>query len=347
MDRKNDPSLHFDIFQSYIIPDILSQHIHSILIDQEQPSWRPFYVLPLVCRAFNQTCRSLIIKIFGIDAAGSQSTSRPNLADDDSDSSESESDYDSGNELTPADMLQYAITVSQRAQRPDSQSNQTYHFHTMETLLEQTSLIRVYTCLALGKLFLNVDIFRPLGVFNGENSHRTERRNLWDEDYDDHQELWGQTNFDEANLHRYFMPLECAQIICDRIVPDRLAMIAARYMAQILPFYHSLHMLTKYSRDLRFNLDREYDLKLIDYTEWVIDSLILLENTEVALDDIMQTGQLIYSFWTRRKIPKETLKLSGIIEALDDVIRAEWFDVPTTLLIRKKATVLILKWTGD
>lgn len=67
MGRNNGPILHFDIFQSYIIPDILSQHIHSLLIDQEEPSWHPFFVLPLVCRTFNQTCESLTTKIFGID----------------------------------------------------------------------------------------------------------------------------------------------------------------------------------------------------------------------------------------------------------------------------------------
>lgn len=159
------------------------------------------------------------------------------LDDNESDLSESEST----DELSPADMLQYAMSVSQRAHRPDSHMSQTYHFHNTETLLEQTSLVRVYTCIALGKLFLNVDVLCPLGILiNTSSTPTVPRRRLWDEDYDDREETPRiQTEFDEANLHRFFMPFECAQILCDRMVPDRLAMIAARYMAETLPFYHS------------------------------------------------------------------------------------------------------------
>lgn len=225
-----------------------------------------------------------------------------NLSDDDDDDLS-----ESADELSPADRLQYVMTVSQRAHRPDSQMSQTYHFHNEETLLQQTSLIGVYTCMALGKIFLNVDVLRPLGVLKlyRTSSARAPavRRNLWDEDYDDREEsLWIPTSFDEANLHRYFMPFQCAQILCDRIVPDRLATVAARHMAETLPVYHSgisfleeslslsnriskpVFMLTKYCRDLRFNVDREYELHLVRLTT------LSLPSTESIVRPIIRNG---------------------------------------------------------
>lgn len=349
MPQNNAPVLPYDIFQSYIIPEILSQHIHSLLVDQEQPSWHPFYVLPLVCRTFNETCRSLIVRIFGIDPTSSKPDLRTDdnepLDDNESDLSESESTDD----LSPAYMLEYAMSVSQKAYRPDSHMSLTYHYHNTETLLEQTSLVRLYTCIALGKLFLNVDVLCPLGILRSNTSStltgRTRRR-LWDEDYDDDEENSGiQTTFDEENLHRFFMPFECAQILCDRMVPDRLAMVAARYMAEVLPFYHSLFMLAKYYRDLRFNVDRDYEFTLDYYTEWILDTLTLLENAKIDLIEMMKTGRMIYSFWQDRTISREAIKVTRILEALDDVVKAEWSDDHKTAQVRKRASALILAWT--
>jgi hypothetical protein len=62
----SSPSLPLDLFHSHIIPNILSEHLHRILISLEAPEWHAFYTLPLVSFAFRDTCQALCVTIFGL-----------------------------------------------------------------------------------------------------------------------------------------------------------------------------------------------------------------------------------------------------------------------------------------
>jgi hypothetical protein len=141
-------------------------------------------------------------------------------------------------------VLDYAISAWDRARRPNSKLTQA-HLHNKSTLLEQRSLIGVYTCLALGRTFLNVDVLLPLGVTIEGNIEKVADvgrgpRSPWDEDYrDESEEQHEPRPLEEANIHRCFMPFDCAQRLCDSIVPERLGLLVAAYMAQVLPLYHS------------------------------------------------------------------------------------------------------------
>jgi hypothetical protein len=59
-------SLPYDLVHSHIIPDILSEHLHLLLVAPAAPCWHAFYTLPLVSFSFHQTCRSLWVTIFGL-----------------------------------------------------------------------------------------------------------------------------------------------------------------------------------------------------------------------------------------------------------------------------------------
>ncbi|KAF8588609.1 hypothetical protein K439DRAFT_1658426 [Ramaria rubella] len=215
----------------------------------------------------------------------------------------------------------------------------------MATLMQRQDLVRVYTCLALGKIFLNVDILLPLGAARTETIQTS--RNLWDEDYeDDYNTAQGALAvFDEANLHRCFMPFDCAQRICDLIVPDRLGFVVAQYMAEVLPIYHALPILAKYALDLRFTIARKYKMELDEYAQWTLQILDRLEVVEELLDMMLFSGVMVRSFRAGKGVPANALKMTNILGVLDDVVKADWGSAET-YLVRKKAARLILQWAA-
>ncbi|KAF8589220.1 hypothetical protein K439DRAFT_1628919 [Ramaria rubella] len=337
-----------DLVEDIILPDLLSQHLHSLLTDSKSPTWHAFYVLPVVSHLFHDTCQRLIPKIFGTKI-------RPDIRQGDDDS-------DDDDEPGPAEVLDYALSVCQRARRPGSQALRSFHDHNMATLMQRQDLVRVYTCLALGKIFLNVDILLPLGVACSETIQTS--RNLWDEDFEDdyNTEQGASTVFDEANLHRCFMPFDCAQRICDLIVPDRLGFVVAQYMAEVLPIYHALPILAKHALDLRFTVARQYKFELVGALSYATDALhshtpqdedaqrtlqILdrLEVIEELLDMMMFSGAMVCSFRAGKGIPAKALKMTNLLGALDDVVKADWGPAETNL-VRKKAAKLILRWAA-
>ncbi|KAF8509997.1 hypothetical protein BU17DRAFT_98495 [Hysterangium stoloniferum] len=338
------PVLPWDIFEHIVIPDILSEHIHSYLLNREATiTWHPFYVLPLVSRSFNEACQELIPKIFGVDLNSNNSVIKDEDTDSDSDGFDSDVDHDPRSILIHK--YEYASTVCQRACRPGSQVGQTYHAHSRATLMDQCDLIGVYTCFALGKIFLNVDVLQPLGLLNKKTAART-HTTLWDEDYEDYDEFAVEpTKFNEENIHRCFMPFECAQRICDTIVPKRLALTMAEYMASFLPMYHSIPVFAKYELDLQFTVARQYYFNITDYTKWTYDTIRGLENGETLLTTMVCRGDLVASYWTKRGIPAETIQGSKIINALDKVVGADWGNERDTLAIRMRAAALIRHWT--
>lgn len=337
------PVLPWDIFEDIIIPDILSDHIHSYLLDRDAPTWHPFYVLPLVSHSFNEACQKLIPKIFGVDLNSTNSMTKDEDTDSDSDGFDCDIDCDPRSILIRK--YEYASTVCQRACRPGSQVGQTYHAHSRVTLMDQCNLIGVYTCFALGKIFLNVDVLQPLGILSKQAAARS-HTTLWDEDYEDYDEFAVErTKFDEGNIHRCFMPFECAQRICDIIAPKRLVLTMAEYMASVLPFYHSIPVFTKYELDLQFTVARLYYFNITDYTKWTYDTIRGLENGENLLTSMVCKGDLVASYWDKRGIPAETIEWSHIVPALDKVVGADWGNENDTLAMRTRAAALIRKWT--
>jgi hypothetical protein len=61
------PAFPHEVFHDYIIPDILSDYVHNILVKAKTPDWQPFYTLRLVSRDFNESCLTLWSNIFGLE----------------------------------------------------------------------------------------------------------------------------------------------------------------------------------------------------------------------------------------------------------------------------------------
>lgn len=59
------PALPHDLFHSHILPDLLSDHLHHLMVNSERPQWDPFRTLPYVSRDFSRSCHSLYYSIFG------------------------------------------------------------------------------------------------------------------------------------------------------------------------------------------------------------------------------------------------------------------------------------------
>jgi hypothetical protein len=60
------PALPPEVFYSYVLPDMLSEHLHRYLLYSENPEWNPFCTLPLVSKHFRASCRTLFVHIFGL-----------------------------------------------------------------------------------------------------------------------------------------------------------------------------------------------------------------------------------------------------------------------------------------
>jgi len=103
--------------------------------------------------------------------------------------------------------------------------------------MQRTSLVRMYMCFGIGKLTLNRYILQPLGILTG--TVKTQRSPWDDAPAVEYEVTLPKTPVDDPKFYMCFMPFQCAQIMCDKIRPDRLAYTAARYMATVLPYYHS------------------------------------------------------------------------------------------------------------
>lgn len=55
------------MFDFYILPDLLSEHLHQYLVYSKKPEWNPFCILPLVSEHFRVECRKLCAKIFDLE----------------------------------------------------------------------------------------------------------------------------------------------------------------------------------------------------------------------------------------------------------------------------------------
>lgn len=372
--KKTRGPLPYELFEHIIIPDLFAEYIHSSIIDLEPPTgWNPFYTLPLVCRDFNETCRKMVPSVFG-DRRGSRPRSPPpfdeqpedveQFEEEDADledevfdggdlqserseyGSPSDYDSDSDNEASPdpRESIKFARQVCQRALRPTSDAGQTYIYFGMNILMNNPCLVQMYMCFGVGKLTLNRYVLQPLGILVGKVKAQG---SPWDPDYGTEYEVTlPKTPVEDSKFYMPFMPFLCAQRICDHIRPDRLTYTGARYMADVLPFYHSISILIKYAMDLRFNVDRKYNMDLSDYASWCSSTLNCLEDSENLLRDMLSTSKIITSCCSHGgRIPRDTIKHTAMLEALQGVAEADWGDRATTASIRGKARKLLLKWT--
>ncbi|KIJ42015.1 hypothetical protein M422DRAFT_48459 [Sphaerobolus stellatus SS14] len=151
--------LPYELFENIIIPDLLSEHLHALIIDRDRPTWHAFYVLPLVSRDFNETCRKLMPGV-----VGSKPSSRTplnlhvtrNRAEEDEEDTENDEEEFEGvdNEVTeeeeeeeeeedaywdPGQQIDYARIVCQKALRPSSDASNSHHHFAMKMLLSNPS----------------------------------------------------------------------------------------------------------------------------------------------------------------------------------------------------------------
>jgi len=294
------PTLPHDLFHSLVIPDVLSEHLHLLLVSPGTPAWHPFYVLPLVSFAFRDTCQSLCVTIFGLES------------DDDGSVI--------GEILTFVQSLWTGTTRSPRRSRPLLE-------YTYAELMSSQSLIRVYVCAALAQSFLNVDVLWYLELesrFSELTDSELDDMASEDDLHGPHSGGSRRFRMRDDKMHRVYLPLTCAIKLCDTIRPQRLAYVVAGYLADIVPVYSTAPVMLKYSQDLETFVSRRYTIEMEILVNWTRQTLSLLEETEHLLKQMQCMGTLVESFKRSCAIPWEVLNATNIIQVLRDVAHADW-----------------------
>jgi hypothetical protein len=215
--------------------------------------------------------------------------------------------------------------------------------------MSSTSLIRVYVCTALARSFLNLDVLwyimlerRAAGLNDNERDNNNTHGG------------WGLSPAGESSrrmrddkLHRLYLPLTCAMKLCDSIRPERLAYIAADYLADILPLYSTgeMHLapcvprvlmecsqlpscsnMVKISRaSLLGRIGTRWSVSRVmfhsfssfhtlinrkkTWVNWTHQTLGLVEETKHLLAQMQSTGKLVESFKRSSSIPCEVLNV--------------------------------------
>lgn len=223
------PSLPYDLIQSHIIPDLLSGHLHSLLVAPVAPSWHAFYTLPLVSFSFRQACQSLYIPMFGLEwgedpRCGFSFSSRP----------QSYLHYHGFFHSVIDDILSFAQSLWSQAKLPPDPSRPVLQYTHTQLMTGGNSLIRIYMCIALSRSFLNYDVLRytvptERGLATSGQGHVDVTETGSDIQRTDPSRMPDET------MHRLFLPLTCAMKLCDSIRPERLGYVVAEYLADIMP----------------------------------------------------------------------------------------------------------------
>ena len=225
------PSLSYDLVHSHIIPDLLSEHLHSWLVAPVAPTWNAFYTLPLVSFQFRQTVRSLCITIFGLEKEEDPRYARHAMLD------------------TPftkicirqllsviGDILSFAQSLWSQAKRSPETSNPVLEYNGAQ-LMAGNSLIRIYMCIALARSFLNYDVLRYIvpAERNWEFAALEQGFIMGVDETCDNSRAGMRPRMPDQTMHRLFLPLTCAMKLCDSILPQRLTFVVAEYLADIVP----------------------------------------------------------------------------------------------------------------
>ncbi|KAF8519609.1 hypothetical protein BU17DRAFT_65835 [Hysterangium stoloniferum] len=324
--------LPHELYHHHILPTLLSEHLHQILVDGVEPKWHPFYTLPLVSRAFYSSYVSLCITIFGL------------LPDE-------------GLESIP-DILEFAMGKWDQANdnapgcAPGKEDEITYM-----NLMSSHSLIQVYICAAIAESFFKADVLAPM--WKNCFPQLADLDEDQDEEYNVHTPVLNngrqmrRFKMKDDRFHRLYRPFTCAMRLCDTIKPASLAYIAANYLANQVPIYGS---------NLEMYIVRPYNLPISLWIEWTDNTLDLLENTDVLVDEMQDSGILVQSFKDEWKLPPNMIRVrykhprifyhtltnshiikdTGIIGVLEDVSQTKW-DYATER-IQDAASSLLVKF---
>ncbi|KAF8576237.1 hypothetical protein K439DRAFT_677788 [Ramaria rubella] len=314
------PTLPHDLFHSHIVPDILSEHLHQLLLSDEAPTWHAFHTMPQVSVAFRATCRSLCITIFGLD---------------------NQEDFDAiGDSLALVQSLWTRANPSLNVTAPLVEFNYT-------ELMSRPSLIRIYICIALARSFLHADVLwhimpeDTLVWSRSAGSIETATSNFLANFSDNLSAQHSRpSKMQDDKMHRVYMPLTCAMQLCDSIKPERLAHRVAEYIADNTPMYSTVAVMLKCTQDLESYIVRRHRVDMDTWIRWTLQTLGLIEQAEDLLAQMQNLGGLVSSFTRPPAVPHE---LTRITKVLQEVTEAGWG--PETAQIHNRAKALLRKWT--
>jgi len=305
--------LPHDVFYAYILPDLLSDHLHRLLVTEQVIDWHPFFVLPLVSPAFNATCHALCIKIFGLEHG------------------------EDGSVIDQ--VLTYAQELWAQALQPPMRAQPVTEY-TFGQLMSSKSLIQVYMCTALARSFLNLDVLWNIELQAQYGNEEPEEHEM---DVDEPSRR--RFKMRDDTMHRVYLPLTCAMKLCDFIRPDRLAYVAADYLAGIVPIYSTAPVMLKYTQDLETYVAREHRVDMETWVTWTCQTLGLIEDTHQLLRQMQNQGKLVRSFKRDTCVPQNVISATNIIKVLQDVVDADWG--PHSEEIRERAQNLLYEWTPE
>ncbi|KAF8464817.1 hypothetical protein JB92DRAFT_3063856 [Gautieria morchelliformis] len=294
-----------DLFHHYIIPDILSDYVHNILVKSDTPDWNPFWTLRLVSHSFNESCLELWNNIFGLE------------------------EYD---ESTIQTTLQDCQSNWNLANKHPTRAGPVDYLSAEEFFSESDSLIQVYLCAAFAKSYLNLNVLWPLEL---ERQHAAGElddaeaevmdAHFRDVDMDSGNPRLRRFRMGDECMHKVYLPLTCAIQMCDRIQPARLAYLAADYLAEIIPFFSTVPLILKSAQDLEDFVFGEYwPSSMETLFHDIHERLRLIEHTMDQLQEVQHCGKLVRSFKRPSLIPSRVLEETKILQALDLVVTAYW-----------------------
>ncbi|KAF8582918.1 kinase-like protein [Ramaria rubella] len=310
MSQQSHPSLPHDIYQFYVLPNILSSCLHHHLVQSEPSGCQPFYTLPLVSSDFRNTCRNLCRHIFGLN------------------------DEESGSVIKKR--LQHLRTLWNRANFPEQHSQHLNHPSCRSCLPPRNDLLQVYEYIALAKWSLNwitPDYIRSLeGVTNEAQTNNLDNKAMEMIKIRDDQ-------------HTVYGPLIRAIELCDRISPDLPVVVytVSEYLASIVPMYSTAPMLLQCTQAIHTCIAWQGNESARSVTSgWITQTLDHIQKTEDLIQETVGTGVLVNSFARKSSIPLHVLSQYRVLEALRLVSKTRWnFTHEESEAIQRKALNLL------
>jgi len=320
MCKQRSPSIPQDLWHLYIIPDVLSDNLHSQLVENNAYGWNAFCILPLVSLEFRESCRLLNMAMFGVNSRDNPTVARDNFS------------------LARRLWKQAAIPTNTSAPLLDCKFTE---------LMQSTALIRVYICTALAKLFFDVDILLPLVLEKDTKAtlakDREEDSVHWTSTRGIQHYYPRRHRLVDQHLHRVYLPLTCAVTLCNSIKPQRLAFKVASYIADIIPQYSTTPLMFKYSQDLVTYVIQEGSVAPETWAEWTLQTLNLISCLPGILHENLQSGSLVQSLANSLEIPVETIQMTNILQSLSMVTLSDWG--AHSQQIEERATALLSEFS--
>lgn len=296
-----------ELFYEFIIPHLLSWYLHQLIVHDEKQAWNPFTQLPLVCRHFRKSCRTLIrTKIFDADLNAPDATATEDIRK----ILKSTKKLWRENRKIPIFIPPKTLPVKS----------------TYQTLMSSQSLIQIYICAGIAKYFYTVDVLPSLCLDR-----------LWtqnwinaDEDHDDIQTViptdfrFRPYKMEDDRMHRVFLPFTCAMMLCDSINHDALASTMADYLAKKSVTYGTEPLLLKHAQDLEMNVARRHGLPLTIWSKWTLDTLRLINDRRDFLTSLQSSGKLVYKHIRSSDLTRETIIKTRILDVLKVVSLVDW-----------------------